>query len=348
MSSTRYQGRHRATMRDVARRAGVSVQTVSNLVNKRAHLMTEATRLRVEQAMLELGYHPNVAARSLRSARTTTLGFLVLDEGARFLADPMTDLVVAGIGDVARDRGYSLLIQAARPDRASNELLQPLLENRADGAFLFLSGEPELRSWYVSRVLELGFEFILFEETTSFPSASSVCAADRSGARQLTEHLLAAGHVQIAFIAARAPWPMIEQRHQGFRAALLAAGVDRSPDLELFQGTWDASGGCAMTEQLLSLPDPPTAIMAGNDLLALGAIQVARQRGMRVPEDLAVTGFDDFDFAEFVDPPLTTVRVPGYEMGRVAAERLADQLEGKQPAERSTVLPVELCLREST
>jgi DNA-binding LacI/PurR family transcriptional regulator len=139
---------------------------------------------------------------------------------------------------------------------------------------------------------------------------------------------------------------MIEQRYQGFGDALLAAGIDRSPDLELFHGIWDASGGCAMTEQLLSLPDPPTAIMAANDLLALGAIQVARQRGLRVPDDLAVTGFDDFDFAEFVDPPLTTVRVPGYEMGRVGAERLADQLAG-QPAAGSAVLPVELCLRES-
>jgi DNA-binding LacI/PurR family transcriptional regulator len=309
--------------------------------------MTEATRSRVEQAMLELGYHPNVAARSLRSARTTTLGFLVLDEEARFLADPMTDLVVAGIGDVARDRGYSLLIKAARPNRPSNELLGPLLENRADGAFLFLSGDPELRAWYVSRVLELGLEFILFEEELGFPNMSSVCAADRSGARQLAEHLLAAGHDRIAFIAARVPWPMIEQRHLGFREAQIAAGVDPNPDLELFQGMWDASGGCEMTEHLLSLSDPPTAIMAANDLLALGAIQVARQRGVRVPEDLAVTGFDDFDFAEFVDPPLTTVRVPGYEMGRVGAERLADPLEGQRWVERRTVLPVELCLRES-
>src|SRR3954451_2941645 len=112
MGSTRTAGRRRPTMRDVAEQAGVSVQTVSNLVNGRLDLMTGETRTRVQEAMADLGYHRNVAARSLRSDRTDTLGFLLLDEGSRFLADPMTDLVIAGIGDVARDRGYGLLIQA--------------------------------------------------------------------------------------------------------------------------------------------------------------------------------------------------------------------------------------------
>ena len=108
-------------MRDVAARADVSVQTVSNLVNQRFHLMGEETRARVEQAMNDLGYHPNVAARTLRSSRTETLCFLLLDEGNRFLADPMTDLVIAGIGDVARDRGYGLLIRAAPAARARSD-----------------------------------------------------------------------------------------------------------------------------------------------------------------------------------------------------------------------------------
>ena len=127
-------------MRDVAEHAGVSAQTVSNLVNNRLRQMSDETRVRIEGAMEQLGYHPNLTARSLRSARTTTIGFLLLDEGARYLADPMTDQVIAGVGDVARDRGYSVLIHAGRPGPPDSGLLKPVLESRVDGVLLFLSG----------------------------------------------------------------------------------------------------------------------------------------------------------------------------------------------------------------
>ncbi|MGZ3290633.1 MAG: LacI family DNA-binding transcriptional regulator, partial [Xanthobacteraceae bacterium] len=135
----------RATLRDVARAAGVSAQTVSNVVNGRAHLMSEATRGRVNEAMVALDYRPNATARGLRAAQTRALGFLVLDEDARFLADPMTDLILAGIGDVARERRYSLVIQAGRPGDIDSGLLTPLVDHRVDGAMLLLSGAPELR-----------------------------------------------------------------------------------------------------------------------------------------------------------------------------------------------------------
>ncbi len=335
-------------MRDVAARAGVSAQTVSNLVNGRTHLMTAQTRERVSAAMSALGYHPNSAARGLRSARTHTLAFLVLDQDARFLADPMTDLVIAGIGDIARDRGYGVLIQAGRPDEASDALLTPLLEHRADGAFLFLSGEPALRRWYVQRVVELGARAVVFERVDEAPNITSLTAADRDGARRLTEHLVERGHRRIAFVAARVPWPMIEQRRLGYRDALAAADVEADPSLERFEGTWGTQLGPALVDQLLRLDRPPTAIMCGNDLLALGVLQELRRRKLRVPADVAVTGFNNFDFAEFVDPPLTTVRTPGYEMGRAAAQNLIDALEGNGPVESRLEFPVELMLREST
>lgn len=347
MSTTESNARRRPTMRDVAAHVGVSAQTVSNLINRRFHLMTTETRTRIEQAMIELGYHPNVPARSMRSTRTYTFGFLVLDEGARFLADPMTDLILAGIADVTRDRGYGLLIQAARPDARNETLLRPLLEQRVDGAFLFLSGEMELRRWYVSRMVELGAPFVLFEEEVDVPSATCVTAANREGARRLTEHLLAGGHRRIAFLATRVPWPVIEQRHLGYRDALLAARVEPCPHLELFEGGWEASSGSAMATSVLSLAQPPTALICANDLLALGAMRAARELGRRVPDDVAVAGFDDFEFSKFVSPPLTTVRVPGYDMGRVGAELFVDRLENGQSGNRRVMLPVELQLRGS-
>lgn len=330
-------------MRDVAARAKVSIQTVSNIVNARYHLMGESTRARVEDAMSELGYHPNIAARTLRSARSETLCFMLLDEGSRFLADPMTDLVIAGIGDIARDCGYGLLIRAALPHEPDPSLIKPLLENRADGAFLFLSGEPALRRWYVAELAQRGFPFILLEKTDD-PRMLSVTASDREGARRLTEHLIAAGHERIAFVMAEVPWPMLEQRLLGYQDALAETGL--KPFVHC-AGGWSPVSGADHAKQMLSGKRPPTAIMCGNDLLALGAIRAVRQHGLEVPDDVAVTGFDDFEFAEYADPALTTVRIPGYEIGRAAGQLLVDVLEGRAPEARQLTLPVELMLRES-
>jgi len=337
-------------MRDVAGGAGVSLQTVSNYVNGRFNLMSAETRERVGRELDRLGYWPNAAARSLRAKRTMTLGFLVLDEGARFLADPMTDLIIAGIGDVARDNGYSLLIQAARPDPDdADRLFSPLLEDRVDGACLFLSGAPSVRRRTIRRVDELGFCCVVFEQAPAGVPVDSVTADNRAGARELTEHLLASGHRRIAFISTRQPWPMVEERLRGYREALSAAGVS-APELEVTDGVWDPMNGAQMAERLLELHDPPTAIMCGNDQLALGALRAARIRGLRVPDDVAVTGFNDFEFAQFADPPLTTVRVPGYELGRLGAERLIARLGGEDtpPGGARVTLPVTVQLRGST
>jgi DNA-binding LacI/PurR family transcriptional regulator len=339
----------RPTMRDVADQAGVSLQTVSNYVNGRYHLMSQETRERVGGELDRLGYWPNAAARSLRAKRSMTLGFLVLDEGARFLADPMTDLIIAGIGDVARDHGYSLLIQAARPDpNHLDGLFAPLLEDRVDGAFLFLSGAPSIRRKTIRRMVSLGFVFVIFENAPGGVPVVSVTADNRAGARELAEHLIGSGHERIAFVSTRAPWPMVEERLKGFHDALRAHGIPRDPQLELSAGVWAPADGSAMAEELLARPEPPTAIMCGNDLLALGAIRAARVRGLRVPEDVAVTGFNDFEFAQFADPPLTTAGVPGYELGRLGAESLIAQLAGEgDAAPRSVTLPVQVRLRGS-
>ena len=293
--------------------------------------------------MSELGFTPNIAGRALRSARSETLCFMLLDEGSHFLADPMTDLVIAGIGNVARDRGYGLLIRASLPDEPDPSLITPMLENRADGAFLFLSGEPALRHWYAAELARLGVPFILLEPSED-PSMLSVTAADREGARRLTEHLIEAGHEQIAFVMAAVPWPMLEQRLLGYRDALAVAGF--KPRV-YSSGGWNPVSGADHAERMLSGRRPPTAIMCGNDLLALGAIRAIRQRGLRVPDDVAVTGFDDFEFAEYAEPALTTVRIPGYEIGRTAGQLLVDVLEGQTPVAPQVTLPVELKLRES-
>ena len=161
-------------MRQVARRAGVSVQTVSNYLNERYEFMALDTRKRVGEAVTALGYHPNVTARGLRSAETRALAFLILDAHTRFLADPLTDLIMAGVGDVARERDYGILIQAAKPSQDPDRLIAPVLESRVDGAIVLLSGEPEIRADYIRRLQEVTDRFVGLDEPVTDPRIMSV------------------------------------------------------------------------------------------------------------------------------------------------------------------------------
>ena len=334
-------------MRDVAQAANVSVQTVSNLVNGRTNQMTPETESRVRRVMEKSDYHPNSSARGLRSARARTLGFLVLDEASRFLADPMTDLFMAGLGDVLRERDYALLVQASRPGKPLDRLLLPLLEGRSDGAVVFLSGPPALRRRHIRHLRKLAAPFVLLQEHDVAGSALPVIEADDfGGSRELCRYLISRGHSRIAFLTGVYQWSAIEARFAGYVAAHEEAGVQSDPSLAISQGGFDALSAADAAGLLLDLDHAPTAIMCGNDLIALGALKAARDRGFRVPDDVAVTGFDDFDFAAAVEPPLTTVRLPGYEMGSLAASLLIDFIDGA-PRNAQAPFLTEICLRAS-
>ena len=337
-------------MREVAELAGVSVQTVSNHVNGRHQYMAEDTRQRVAAAMRELGYHPNFTARGLRSAETRTLGFLVLDQHARFLADPLTDLIIAGVGDVAREQDYGILIQSAKPSDEPDRLLTPVLQSRVDGAFLLLSGDRRVREDIIRRIARTTDEFVVFDEPVTDPEILSVRAADREGGRMLATHLLERGHRRIAFIGAAAPWAVVEQRYLGFNDVLRAHGSEPEPDLIMLEAGWEPASAVPIAERLLRSSERPTAIMCSTDLLALATIDTARGLGLEVPGDVAVSGFDDFPFSQFAHPALTTIRIPAYDMGREAARILIDHLTGDDDAERASQIEfsVELMVRDST
>jgi|SRR5579884_394498 len=338
----------RATISDVALLAGVSRQTVSNLVNRRDHLMTLETRRRVERAMKQLDYRPHSLAQSLRSGRTSTLGFLILDEHPQFLADPLTDLMLAGLGDTARDRGYNLLIQAARPSGPSSQLWNPIIERRVDAVAVLLSGHRSLRRRHIKHLASHGLPFVVFDEQVKAEHGYSIGGTNEEASLALAAHLIEHGHTRIGFVAARVPWPVVEQRHAGYRRALVEAGISPAAELEVFEGEVEPRFGGEMVRKLLALRNPPTAIMATSDLLAAGVIQAVKQQGLSVPDNIAVTGFDDFNFSELLEPPLTTARVPAYAMGQLAAQVLIDSLGGEGPREREIRMPVELCFRAST
>ena len=336
----------RPRLKDVAALAGVSLQTVSNVVNSNAGEMSVQTRQRVQDAMRELNYHPNSQARGLRYQRTNTLAFLLLDPDPLYLADRMTDLIISGVGAVARERGFMVLVHAAQPDQLDHSLFAPIQQNRADGALLMLSGERQMRLRYIDEMKSLTPNFVVFEDVDD-DSVASVTADNRHGSYVMTRHLLESGHRRIAFIGSRIPWPMIEQRLAGYREALTDSGVLFDPTLTRFEGEWHADTGHRLMTELRTAANPPTAVLAGNDLLAIGAVKALKQLGLRVPQDCAVVGFDDFDFAEHTDPALTTVRVPGFEMGHRAATKLIDRIEGKDHEPHTITLPVEPVIRAS-
>lgn len=338
--------RRRPRLKDVAELAGVSVQTVSNVVNSRDFLMTPETQQRVQEAMRTLGYQPNSQARGLRSRRLYTLAFLLLDNDPRYLSDPMTDLIISGVGAVARDRGYTVLVHAAGSEQFDYGLLDPLQQNRADGALLMLSGSPSLRRRYIQEAQRLTSNFVVFEDVDN-ASITSVTADNRQGSSDMTRRLISAGHRRIAFISSAISWPMIEQRLAGYKAALLEAGIGFDPSLTRFEGEWHAATGERLAAQLCDEADPPSALLAGNDLLAAGAIKALKERGLRIPEDFAVAGFNDFEFSEYIDPPLTTLKVPGFEIGSVAATKLIERIEGRDKRATATVLPVQVVARGS-
>jgi DNA-binding LacI/PurR family transcriptional regulator len=338
----------RVTMRDVAREAGVSIQTVSNFVNERAGRMNPETEAKVRSAIERLEFRPNSAAQGLRSQSRRTLAFVMNDSSHRFLGDPMTDLFLSGLGDELRERSYSLLIDSTKPTGVSTELVRSMAEGRADAAIMFLSGDASERATNIEALAKSTFPMILLQEHQAEQyGIPSIVAKDRRGSRELCRHLISRGHKRIAFLSAAQSWSAIEERVTGYREAHVEFGMQVVEELVVTYGEFKPLDAAAAASRLLDRRSPPTAVMCGNDLLALGVVKAAFDRGLRVPEDLAVTGFDDFDFAVATTPTLSTVRVAGYEMGRFAAQSLIRALS-TDSTPVGAEFDIELCIRASS
>jgi DNA-binding LacI/PurR family transcriptional regulator len=337
----------RATMRDVAEQAGVSLQTVSNFVNGRFDQMGEDTRQRVSSTMELLQYRTNVAAASLRSQRSRTLSVLVLDEQSAFLADPLTHLLIAGVSDCAKEHSYGVLIELGQHGISPSEFLSSVKHGRADGAVIQLYGSKALRNRYLAQAQQSGAPIVIVDEIGLDQAVMGVRATQESAAFELTNLLIDDGRTRIAFIGDAVTWAGNEQRISGYRSALRKRGL--AVDKTLIR--LDAQGACLegerLARELLAVPDPPTAIMCSSDLLAAGVLKAARAMRLRVPRDLAITGFDDSPFAVALDPALTTVSIPAYEMGRRAAAMLIATISGDGVPEPHAALPAAIVRRQS-
>jgi LacI family transcriptional regulator len=330
----------RATIRDVAARAGVSHQTVSRVLNA-SPSVAESTRARVLAAIEELRYVPSPTARALTSKRTHSLG-IVTDDISDFFFSHM----VAGAEAEARRRGYFLMIGSVERDDDEEGYLRLMLERRVEGLILARPSVPlrgELRL-----AAERAAVPLVLVGSSRVPGLTVVDVDNRQGGYDATRELVERGHHRIATIVGPEEWPSSIARLEGYRQALRDAGVAEETALEEVADDWGVESGEAAAARLLERGETFTALFAHNDLLALGAIARFRQAGLSVPGDVSVVGYDDLPVAAVVDPPLTTVHQPMRELGALATALLLDQLaDGGAPAPDTHLLPAALVSRGS-
>jgi len=335
-----HDGRHRVTIRQIADLAGVSIATVSRVLNGRDDVSVE-TRALVQRVVDEQGYTVSRSARGLSAGRTGLVGVLVP------LVYPVYfSQIISGAAEALYEQDIRLLLSPTEHlHHREVSLLDRLIHGETDGALVVL---PRESSAELERLLDDGYRFVVIDPRLPLDDRiASVSAAHTSGADQAMRHLLGLGHRRIAAITGPRGWVATEHRRRGYLAALASAGILADPALEA-EGDFEIPGGRDAARRLLDLADPPTAIFAFNDNLAIGAIQTARARGLRVPEDLSVVGFDDVELATIVSPTLTTVRQPLAEMGRTAVSLLMRLLERQRFETLHVELGTRLVVREST
>lgn len=327
-----------ATIRDVAREAGVSVTTVSRVLNDSGPVK-EATRQRIREVAQRLRFAPNTTARNLSTRRTHTIGVLLPDVYGEFFSE-----VIRGIDQAAQQRGYHVLISGAHNEPAEVDAAVRAMRGRVDGLILMAA---ELDGETLARNLPDKVPAVLINASDDTAQFDTINIDNFGGATAVTEHLLQLGHRELAMISGPAGNRDASERERGFRAALAQEGITPAAD-RIVRGGFTEATGYRAAEQLLAAQPRPTAIFAANDSMAVGALSAARRRGLRVPEDLAVVGFDDVPIAEYVSPALTTVRVSISKLGSCAAERLVECIRAHNRQERRhEIQPTELVVRGS-
>jgi LacI family transcriptional regulator len=324
---------------DIARESGVSIGTVSRALNGKADV-AEATREKILQIVRAKGYVSNQHARSLVNKRSSYIGFAVP------VIDPYIAGFVQGAAEALEALGAHLVLcpTACRSDREMS-LLQQLMRGGADGALIVMPAES---SDELALLQHQHYPFVIIDPT--LPVADdfyAVASANTSGACQAIEHLMALGHHRIGIITGTPSWCATIDRLAGCREAFSRAGRALDPDL-VIEADFMQEGGLHAARRLLALPEPPTAIFAFNDAMAVGTLRAAEERGVQVPEQLSLVGFDDTALASATTPPLTTIKQPTYELGREGVNLLFHLLQGQQLEAHRLELPTRLIVRAST
>jgi LacI family transcriptional regulator len=327
------------TLEDIAKRAGVSRATVSRVINGENNVK-EQTRALVMEVIQQSNFQPNVAARSLAAGRTNVIGLVIPAGVSAIFTDPYFPLLIQGVSSACNAREYSVMLWLAEPEFERRMMRQILHSGLLDGVVVssMLMEDPIVQSLHDSKK-----PFILVGRHPTL-DVNYLDVDNTNGAREATLHLLRLGHKRVGTITG--PQNMIagNDRLQGYRQALEERGIGVRPEL-IAEADFSEAGGYAAMRRLL--PHRPTAIFTASDSMAEGALRALREAGLRVPQDVAVVGYDDMPNAARINPPLTTVRQPTNRMGALAVNALIDIIQNPGSHKRHIVLPVELVIRES-
>ncbi|MGI9049269.1 MAG: LacI family DNA-binding transcriptional regulator [Rubrobacteraceae bacterium] len=326
-------------MRDVAERAQVSVSTVSHVLNGTRNV-ADGTREGVLAAIEALGYQPNLLAKSLKTRRTFTRGLLISDIQNSFFTS-----VVRGVEDLALSRGYHLFLCNTDEDASrENEYITELLKKRVDGLIIASATPRQDRAW---RPEMMDTPFVFLDREVQGTEADVIRVDNRRAMGLIADHLVGLGHRRIGLVSGPLDKASGYERHLGLRSALAELGSNLEDSLVRF-GDFRISSGREKTEELLSLSHHPTALVAANNQMTLGALLAVKEKGLKIPDDISVVGFDEPEWAPLVYPPLTTLAQPTYEMGVGAVRMLLERIEGLEATARTRLLEPWLEIREST
>ena len=332
------------TLKDLAANLGLSITTVSRALAGYDDV-ADSTRRRVRQAAEEMGYVPDATARRLRTGRTDTIGFVIPTSGPRF-SDPYFSELLAGIGNEAARHNFDLLVSTCAPDTPEEETAyrHKVESHLVDGLLVVRTRVKDRRIEYLSRI---GFPFVVFGRSDLDVDFAYVDEDGFRGLELVTQHLIDLGHTRLACIAPPPDLMFSVYRCRGLRATMQRNNL-HIEDAYYIASDLTQRGGFWAMNRLLDLPVPQTAVIACNDLMALGAISAAQKRGLVVGRDIAITGFDDIPLAEHSHPPLTTVHQPIYDIGRQICDMLIRLIQGEELPERHVLLEPQLIVRESS
>lgn len=330
-----------ATIKDIARKVGVSPSVVSRALNNK-YGVREATRQAVIQVAKELGYHPNAAARSLVTKRSETIGVIIPD-----ISEPFYSRMIKGMEYVASKTGYTLLFSNSYESLEQSKVVPRMVEaERVEG--MVIVGSSRKEKDYIQSLTDQGTPFVVIERHYSDPRMNCIWVDNVVGGYVATKHLIECGHTRVAHITGDLDFEVAAERFAGYKKALDESGIAFSPEL-VVSGAFVWQDGYSGMKTLLSRTPRCTAVFVGNDTMAYGALQAIAEAGLSVPQDISVIGFDDLEFSLLTNPPLTTVRQPRYEMGRDAARLLVTCLERSTQDEGMKICyPPEMVIRRST
>jgi DNA-binding LacI/PurR family transcriptional regulator len=331
-----------ATIKDVARAAGVAPSTVSRVLAGSSRISPE-TQEKVRATMRELNYHPNAIARSLVHNATHTIGLVIARPAEQAFANPFFPEVMRGIGSVLYAEGYSLMLtMTASPNEERSACMRMLRQRRVDGVILTSA---RLHDELIDDLINEGFPAVLIGRLNDLRPVTWVNNDNVAVGQMAVEHLISRGHRRIALIGGPAELTVTADRHQGYIDALYRAGLPVLPEYQA-DGGFTKEGGYRAMFQLMNLPELPTAVFCADDVMAVGALMALKEQAQ--VKKIALVGVNDDPLTALIDPPLSTIRIPVFDLGATASHMLVDILSHRVQGPRQVILPSQLVVRESS